>query len=50
MAHLEARGVPVIKREDEPYGRFAWVRDADGHRVELYEPLPEEPVPAPPAA
>lgn len=37
-ARLAAGGVPVIARLDEPYGRFAWVRDADGNRVELYEP------------
>jgi catechol 2,3-dioxygenase-like lactoylglutathione lyase family enzyme len=35
----EAMGVRIIKREDTDYGRFAWVRDADGSRVELYEPL-----------
>jgi glyoxylase I family protein len=39
LAHLEARGVRPIQRVDEPYGRFAWIRDADGYRVELYEPL-----------
>ena len=42
VAHLEQKGVRVLKREDEPYGRFAWIRDADGNRVELYQPLPQE--------
>jgi len=37
-ARLAAGGVHFIARQDEPYGRFAWVRDADGNRVELYEP------------
>ncbi len=39
LAHLAAKGVMPLKREDYPYGRFAWVRDADGNRVELYQPL-----------
>lgn len=38
-ASLEVKGVRVIKRQDESYGKFAWVRDADGNRVELYQPL-----------
>ena len=36
---LASKGVNAIKREDWDYGRFAWVRDADGNRVELYQPL-----------
>ena len=39
VARLASGGVGVIARMDEPYGRFAWVRDADGNRVELYEPV-----------
>jgi catechol 2,3-dioxygenase-like lactoylglutathione lyase family enzyme len=39
LAHLESNGVNIIKRQDEPYGRFAWVRDPDGNRVELYQPI-----------
>ena len=40
-ARLEAEGVPVESREDFDYGRFAWIRDPEGHRVELYQPLQE---------
>ena len=29
------------KREDYGYGRFAWIKDCDGNRVELWQPLPE---------
>jgi catechol 2,3-dioxygenase-like lactoylglutathione lyase family enzyme len=36
---LAKKGVEPIRRDDEPYGKFAWIRDADGNRVELYEPL-----------
>jgi ketosteroid isomerase-like protein/catechol 2,3-dioxygenase-like lactoylglutathione lyase family enzyme len=36
---LTASGVRVDpKREDYDYGRFAWVYDADGNKVELWEP------------
>lgn len=40
-ARLEAAGIPVEPREDYDYGRFAWIRDPEGHRVELYQPLQE---------
>jgi len=39
LVHLQDKGVQLISRQDESYGRFAWVRDADGNRVELYQPL-----------
>lgn len=39
IAQLEADGVPVEKVEEFDYGRFAWVRDPDNNRLELYEPL-----------
>ena len=29
------------KRENAEYGRFAWIRDCDGNRVELWEPRSE---------
>ena len=28
------------KREDYEYGRFAWIWDPEGNRVELWQPLP----------
>lgn len=39
IAQLEGDGVAVEKIEEFDYGRFAWVRDPDNNRVELYEPL-----------
>lgn len=42
LAHLASRDVLPIASQDEPYGRFAWIRDGDGHRVELYQPIPPE--------
>ena len=39
LEQLKADGVPVEKTEDYDYGRFAWVRDPEGNRIELYQPL-----------
>jgi predicted enzyme related to lactoylglutathione lyase len=40
LAQLAADGVRIdTKREDFDYGRFAWIWDPDGNRVELWEPL-----------
>lgn len=36
LAAAEVRIDP--KREDAPYGRFAWIWDPEGNRVELWEP------------
>jgi predicted enzyme related to lactoylglutathione lyase len=39
LGRLRAAGVEVLpKIQEEPYGRFAWIVDPDGHRVELWEP------------
>ena len=39
LAHLRSLGVAVEKIQDESYGRFAWVRDPEGNRIELYQEL-----------
>ena len=37
---LAAAGVWIDpKREDYDYGRFAWIKDCDGNRLELWQPL-----------
>ena len=39
LAQLRAMGAEVEdKVEDYDYGRFGWVRDPEGNRVELWEP------------
>jgi catechol 2,3-dioxygenase-like lactoylglutathione lyase family enzyme len=39
LARLAAKGVRVDpKREDYDYGRFAWIYDPDGNKIELWEP------------
>jgi len=36
---LRQEGVEIDpKREDADYGRFAWIMDPDGNRIELWEP------------
>jgi predicted enzyme related to lactoylglutathione lyase len=39
LLQLAAAGVRIDpKREDYPYGRFAWIWDPEGNRVELWQP------------
>ncbi len=41
LEKLESQSVTIDpKREDAPYGRFAWIYDMDGNKVELWQPLP----------
>ena len=35
---LQEEGVAIEKREDSEYGRFAWIMDPEGNRIELWEP------------
>jgi predicted enzyme related to lactoylglutathione lyase len=40
LGNLAAAGVWIDpKRQNESYGRFAWIKDCDGNRVELWQPL-----------
>lgn len=39
LAQLTAAGIVVEKREDYDYGRFAWIRDSENNRIELFQPL-----------
>ncbi|QHN04951.1 VOC family protein [Granulicella sp. WH15] len=44
LAQLREAGVPIDpKREDYSYGRFAWIVDPEGNRIELWEPLVDTP-------
>ncbi len=38
VAMLTQKGITVIGREDYDYGRFAWIMDPDGTKIELWEP------------
>ena len=38
VARLTAKGVPILKRDDsDPSGRFAWIQDPDGTKIELWQ-------------
>jgi predicted enzyme related to lactoylglutathione lyase len=40
LTQLAAANVPIDpKREDASYGRFAWITDPEGNRIELWQPL-----------
>ena len=46
LARLAEDGVePVKETEEYSYGRFGWVEDADGNRIELWEPPEGDPFP-----
>lgn len=39
LARLHTKGVAVLKRDDnDPNGRFAWILDPEGNKIELWEP------------
>ena len=37
VAELEGKGIEILGRQDEDYGRFAWILDCDGMKLELWE-------------
>lgn len=43
MQVLKSEGVEIVGEvQEEPYGKFGWVLDPDGNKIELWEP-PQEP-------
>lgn len=39
LIQLESQGVMQVKpMEDHEYGKFAWINDINGNRIELWEP------------
>ena len=39
LARLQTKGVAILKRaDDDPNGRFAWILDPEGNKIELWEP------------
>lgn len=46
IARLTAKGVPILRRDDkDPNGRFAWIVDPDGTKIELWQPKQAHPTP-----
>ena len=44
LDRLKREGVKVdAKRMEESYGRFAWIYDLDGNKIELWQPAPAKP-------
>jgi predicted enzyme related to lactoylglutathione lyase len=43
---LEDAGVEIdLREQNTEYGRFAWIIDPEGNRIELWEPPPEKTTP-----
>jgi predicted enzyme related to lactoylglutathione lyase len=39
LKRITAKGVSVLKRDDDdPFGKFAWILDPDGTKIELWQP------------
>lgn len=43
IAELEAKGIAILGRQEEDYGRFAWIVDCDGVKIELWQQLGHAP-------
>ena len=39
LDQLRGAGISIDKTEDHSYGRFAWLSDPEGNRIELWEAL-----------
>ena len=42
IIQLQGQGIEPISREDGEFGRFAWLLDPEGNKVELWEPPPDK--------
>jgi len=38
VARLKLKGVAILKRDADPNGKFAWIVDPDGTKIELWQP------------
>lgn len=38
-AELERKGIEILGRQDEEYGKFAWILDCDGIKLELWQQI-----------
>ena len=39
IADLTAKGIEILGRQDEEYGKFAWIIDPDGIKIELFQQI-----------
>jgi hypothetical protein len=42
LSHLSSKSVKIDKTEEYEYGKFAWITDPDGNKIELFEEQPEQ--------
>ncbi|MEJ2006451.1 MAG: VOC family protein [Cyclobacteriaceae bacterium] len=43
LTHLEKKGIKQVgEMESFPYGKFAWILDPDGRKIELWQPVDDE--------
>lgn len=43
LDRLKARGVTILKQdESDPSGKFAWIMDPDGTKIELWQPAADK--------
>jgi len=36
---LRSKNIPIIRQETLEYGKFAWILDPEGNKLELWEPV-----------
>lgn len=41
---LQSKEIEILGRQDEDYGRFAWILDCDGVKIELWQQFGPSPV------
>lgn len=39
IARLTAKGVPILKRDQDSFGKYAWILDPDGVKIEFWQPI-----------
>ena len=39
LVDLEGKGVAILGRQEEEYGKFAWIIDPDGVKIELFQQI-----------
>ncbi len=39
VAGLKAKGVAILKQEGDKTGKFAWILDPDGTKIEFWQPM-----------
>ncbi len=38
IVNLKSKSIEIIGSDDSEYGKFAWIHDIDGNKVELWQP------------